>query len=57
MTPTTAREPDIASSSLPDTLATLRVNPEIGLTHAEADIRRMEHGYNEVVEQKDHFHE
>jgi hypothetical protein len=28
----TAKEPDNASASVPDTLAALRVNPEIGLT-------------------------
>ena len=43
---------DIASASVPDTLAALHVNPETGLTHAEVDARRKEHGYNEVAEQK-----
>ena len=52
--PFTAKEPDIASASVPDTLAALRVNPETGLTLTEADTRRKEHGYNEVVEQKGH---
>ena len=48
-------KPDaIASASVPDTLATLNVNPETGLTHAEAEARRKEHGYNEVVEEKGH---
>ena len=37
-----------------DTLAALHVNPETGLTHAEVDARRKEHGYNEVAEQKGH---
>src|SRR5271154_5527114 len=44
----------IASVPIPDTLAALHVNPEIGLTRAEVDARRKEHGYNEVVEQKAH---
>jgi hypothetical protein len=42
--PASAKPPDIASASVPDTLAALRVNPDIGLTHAEADFRRKEHG-------------
>ena len=37
--PTTAKEPDIASVSVPDTLAALHMNPETGLTHAEVDTR------------------
>jgi 3-hydroxyisobutyrate dehydrogenase-like beta-hydroxyacid dehydrogenase len=37
--PTTAKEPDIASVPVPDTLAALHVNPETGLTHAEVDTR------------------
>jgi len=44
--------PDIATASIPDTLAALRVNPETGLTRAEADARVKEHGYNEVIERK-----
>jgi len=43
--------PDIASASVPDTLAALHVNPDTGLTHAEMDVCRREHGYNEVAEQ------
>ena len=35
----TAKEPDIASVPVPDTLAVLHVNPQIGLTHAEVDTR------------------
>jgi H+-transporting ATPase len=46
------KEPDIASASVPDTLATLKVNPDTGLTHAEVDTRRKENGYNEVAEKK-----
>ena len=37
--PTTAKEPDIASVPVFDTLAALHVNPETGLTHAEVDTR------------------
>ena len=28
--------------------------PDTGLTHAEVDVRRKEHGYNEVAEKKGH---
>jgi H+-transporting ATPase len=52
--PSTGQEPDIASASLPDTLAALHVNPETGLAPGEVDTRRKEHGYNEVAEQKEH---
>lgn len=52
--PSTAEAPDIASASIPDTLAALHVNPETGLTHAAVDARRDEHGYNEVPEQPKH---
>jgi plasma-membrane proton-efflux P-type ATPase len=52
--PANAKPPDIASASVPDMLAALHVNPETGLTQAEADVRRKEHGYNEVAEQKGH---
>jgi magnesium-transporting ATPase (P-type) len=40
--------------SVPDTLATLRVNSDTGLTRAEAAVRLKEHGYNEVLKQKGH---
>jgi plasma-membrane proton-efflux P-type ATPase len=49
-----AKPPDIATASVPDTLASLHVNPDTGLTHAEVDIRRKEHGYNEVARRKGH---
>ena len=39
--PTTAKEPDIASVPVPDTLAALHMNPETGLTHAEVDTRHV----------------
>ena len=35
----TPKEPDIASASVPDTLAALHMNPETGLTHAEVETR------------------
>ncbi len=46
--------PDIASKSIPDTLAALEVNPDKGLTAADVDTHRKVHGYNEVAEQKGH---
>jgi H+-transporting ATPase len=52
--PSTGKKPDIASASIPDTLAALHVNPASGLTHEEVDSCRKEHGYNEVAEQKEH---
>jgi plasma-membrane proton-efflux P-type ATPase len=52
--PANAKPPDIASASIPDTLATLHVNPDTGLTRAEVDVRRKKDGYNEVAEQKGH---
>src|ERR1035437_8805362 len=52
--PANAKPPDIAAASVPDTLAALHVNPDTGLTRAEVDVRRKEHGYNEVAEKKRH---
>jgi H+-transporting ATPase len=52
--PADAKRPDIASASVPDTLAALHVNPDSGLTHAEVDTRRKEHGYNEVAQKRAH---
>ena len=46
--------PDIASASIPDTLAALHVNPETGLTRGEVATRLREHGYNEVAEHQGH---
>ena len=46
--------PDIASASISDALAALQVNPDTGLTQADVDARRKEHGYNEVAEKKQH---
>ena len=50
--PANAKAPDIATASVPDTLAALQVNPDTGLTRGEVDIRRKEHGYNEVAEKR-----
>ena len=50
----TLKEPDIASLSVPDTLAALHVNPDTGLTQSAVEILRKEHGYNEVAQQRGH---
>jgi plasma-membrane proton-efflux P-type ATPase len=52
--PANGKPPDIAAMSIPDTLAALHVNPDTGLTHAEVDAARKEHGYNEVAQTKGH---
>ena len=52
--PANTKPPELAAGSVPDTLASLHVNPDTGLTHAEVDVRRKEHGYNEVAAKKDH---
>jgi H+-transporting ATPase len=52
--PANAKAPDIATASVPDTLAALHVNPDTGLTRAEVDTGRKEHGYNEVARKKGH---
>jgi H+-transporting ATPase len=52
--PPAAKEPDIASVPVADTLAALQVNPETGLTLADVETRRKEHGYNEVAEKRGH---
>ena len=54
MKPTEGKEPDIAAASIPDTLAMLKVNPDIGLTGTELEARYKEHGCKEVTEQKGH---
>jgi len=48
------KPPDIASASVPGTLAALHVNPDTGLSQSEVDASRKEHGYNEVAERKGH---
>jgi H+-transporting ATPase len=52
--PPTPKEPDIASVPVRETLAALQVNPETGLTLAEVETRRKEHGYNEVAAKGGH---
>jgi len=52
--PSSAKSTDLASMSVPDTLTALQVKPEKGLTTAEVDVRRKEHGANEVLEEKGH---
>ena len=46
--PSTRKGPDLASESVPDTLAALHVKQETGLTGAEADARRKEHGQRKM---------
>jgi len=46
--------PDITAASVPDTLAALQVNPDTGLTQDQVDTRRKQHGFNEVVQKKEH---
>ena len=54
LNPESGKVPDFAAASVPDTLTALRVNADTGLTFAEVDVRRKEHGYNEVAETKEH---
>ncbi len=49
-----AKPADIASASIPETLAMLQMNPDVGLMQAEVDVRQKEFGYNEVAEKKKH---
>jgi plasma-membrane proton-efflux P-type ATPase len=44
----------IATASVTDALAELKVDPEKGLAQAEVEVRRKEQGYNEVAEEKVH---
>lgn len=48
------KAPDMASASVPDTLAALKVNPDTGLAVAEVEVRRKMSGYNEVAIKKGH---
>ena len=48
------KAPDIASLSIPETLAALKVDLEKGLDAAEVETRRKENGFNEVAEKKEH---
>ncbi len=52
--PADTKPPDIAAASVPDTLASLKVNPDTGLTRAEVEVRRKANGFNEVAETKGH---
>ncbi len=52
--PADTKPPGIVSSSIADTLAALKVNPDTGLTRTEVDARRKENGFNEVAEQRSH---
>ncbi len=52
--PASSGPPDLAAASIADALAALGVNPATGLRPAEVDLRRKEHGPNEVAETKDH---
>ena len=52
--PANAKQPDIASASVPETLTALHVNPDAGLTAGEVETRRHQHGYNEVAELVEH---
>jgi plasma-membrane proton-efflux P-type ATPase len=49
-----ATPPGLSTATLGDTLALLKVNPETGLSPAEADARREKSGYNEVAAEKGH---
>ena len=45
---------DIASATVPETLAALDVKSDIGLAQADVETRKKQHGYNEVAEAKAH---
>ncbi len=45
---------DIGSATVAETLATLRVDPNKGLSRAAVDAGRKEHGFNEVAVKKGH---
>ena len=52
MKPASAKPPDVACASVPDTLTVPQVNPDTGLTHAEVDIRRKERGCRASAKRK-----
>jgi plasma-membrane proton-efflux P-type ATPase len=52
--PAGAAVPDLASASIPDALAALHTNADTGLAATEVDRRRLESGYNEVLEKAGH---
>lgn len=49
-----AKPTDLSNASIPDTLAALSVNPDIGLSRLDVQHRQREYGYNEVAEKKEH---
>ena len=49
-----ATVPDLAEMSVPEMLSALHVLPEKGLTGTDVELRRKEHGYNEVTEEHGH---
>ena len=46
--------PDLVSASVSEILEALHVNPDAGLSRAEAEARRKQHGWNEVAATKRH---
>ena len=52
--PASEASPGIATASVPDTLASLHVNVDTGLTRADVETRRQTSGFNEVAERKEH---
>lgn len=52
--PASAAPTGIATASVPDTLASLHVNVDTGLTRADVEARRQTSGFNEVAEKKEH---
>src|SRR5665213_3824915 len=46
------KAPDIAALSVPEALATLKVDQNVGLAPADAEARRKENGSNEVADKK-----
>jgi hypothetical protein len=47
--PANPKPPDIASASVPDTLAMLHVNPDTGLRQARVDVSRKENGWPKIL--------
>ena len=46
--------PDPPTAPVPETLAALRLDPAVGLSQAEVETRRKEHGFNETAAPKSH---
>jgi H+-transporting ATPase len=53
-TPAEDKAPAMASASIRDAFAALKVNPDTDLAAAEVVVRRKENGYNEVAETQGH---